>query len=106
MEQVPIEELAQAYHEACREMVNSGTGMITKPTRPYIEWKDLTEDQKNGRRLVARNLLAQFVIMKNAEIIKGAWTCDVCGCERKFEEEPKLVDKDCYEKYILKGLDT
>lgn len=55
-----VETLAKEYHEICREMVNKGIGMITKPTQPYIEWQDLTEDQKNGRRFIAQQLLTKF----------------------------------------------
>ena len=37
-------------------------GMITKPTQPYIEWDNLTENQKEGRRFIARELLNKFKI--------------------------------------------
>ena len=55
-----IEELAKDYHEICREMVEKQIGMITKPTRPYIEWDELTEEQKDGRRFIAKSLLNKF----------------------------------------------
>ena len=58
-----IEALAKEYHEICREMVEKQIGMITKPTRPYIEWDDLTEDQKDGRRFIAKQFLARFHIL-------------------------------------------
>ncbi|KKN56973.1 hypothetical protein LCGC14_0566950 [marine sediment metagenome] len=57
-----IEKLAKEYHEICREMIERQIGLITKPTRPYIEWKDLTEDQKDGRRFIAKNLLVKYNI--------------------------------------------
>jgi len=57
-----IESLAKAYHEICREMVNKQIGMITKPTQPYIEWDKLTEEQKEGRRFIAKSIIEQFVI--------------------------------------------
>jgi transcription elongation factor Elf1 len=57
-----IETLAKAYHEICREMVNKQIGMITKPTQPYIEWVDLTEEQRNGRRFVAQKFLELYRI--------------------------------------------
>lgn len=55
-----IEELAKIYHEICREMVNKNIGLITKPTQPYIEWQDLTESQKEGRRFIAKQLISKF----------------------------------------------
>ena len=57
-----IETLAKDYHEICREMIERQIGLITKPTRPYIEWVDLTEDQRDGRRFIAKKLLAKFNI--------------------------------------------
>ena len=59
-----IEELAKDYHEICREMVEKQIGMITKPTRPYIEWDDLTEEQKDGRRFIAKGLIKKYSILK------------------------------------------
>lgn len=55
-----IEKLAKEYHEICREMIEKQIGLITKPTRPYIEWEDLTEDQKDGRRFIAESLLSKY----------------------------------------------
>lgn len=57
-----IEQLAKDYHEICRELVEKQIGMITKPTQPYIEWNDLTEKQKDGRRFIAEKLIAKFKI--------------------------------------------
>lgn len=55
-----IEQLAKDYHEICREMVEKQIGMITKPTKPYIEWDELTEDMKKGRMFIAEKLLEKF----------------------------------------------
>lgn len=55
-----IEKIAIEYHEICREMVEKQIGMITKPTRPYIEWEDLTEDMKDGRRFIAKKLIEKY----------------------------------------------
>lgn len=57
-----IERIAKEYHEICREMVNKQIGMITKPTRPYIEWDDLTEEMKEGRRFIAKKLIEKYGI--------------------------------------------
>lgn len=54
---IKIDAVAMIYHEICRDMVNNQIGMITKPTRPYIEWNDLDDDMKAGRRFVAWNLM-------------------------------------------------
>ena len=62
-----IEELAKEYHEICREMIEKQIGLITKPTRPYIEWEDLTEDQKDGRRFIAKNLIKKYNITIHEE---------------------------------------
>ncbi len=55
-----VEQIARDYHEICREMVNKETGMITKPTSPYIEWDDLTPEQREGRYFIARGLLERY----------------------------------------------
>ena len=56
-----IEQLAKDYHEACREMVtHMQNTMITKPNVPYLEWDQLTDDQKNGRRFIAKELLTKY----------------------------------------------
>jgi len=59
-----IECLAREYHEACREMVNNQIGMITKPTQPYLEWDELTEAQKGGRRFIAKYFLDRYTFIK------------------------------------------
>lgn len=57
-----IEKVAREYHEICRELVNKQIGMITKPTRPYIEWDDLTDEMKEGRRFIAEKLIHKYKI--------------------------------------------
>lgn len=56
------EQLAREYHEICREMINKQIGMITAPTRSYIEWDELTDDMKLGRYFIAEELLKRFEI--------------------------------------------
>jgi hypothetical protein len=53
--------IAEKYHEFCKQMVNQQIGMITKPTQPYIEWKDLTSDQKEGRFFVAEKIMTEIL---------------------------------------------
>jgi hypothetical protein len=57
-----IETLARAYHEICREMITKQIGLITKPTQPYLEWDQLTDDQKKGRYFIAEELLKKYTI--------------------------------------------
>lgn len=57
------EIIAKEYHEICREMVEKQIGMITKPTRPYIEWDKLTENQKDGRRFIAKKILEKYKLV-------------------------------------------
>lgn len=55
-----IERVAREYHEICRELVNEQIGMITKPTRPYIEWDELTVEMKTGRMFIAKKLIEKY----------------------------------------------
>lgn len=57
------EQLAQVLHEAGREAVAKNLIVRTDvPTRGFIEWADLTEEAREGRRVQARFLLARFDI--------------------------------------------
>jgi hypothetical protein len=60
---IDIEMIAKEYHEMCREMVNKQIGMITAPTTPYIEWKDLSENQRDGRRFIAKKILEKWTLI-------------------------------------------
>ena len=55
-----IEKIAREYHEICRELVERQVGMITKPTRPYLEWDELTDEMKEGRYFIARKLIEKY----------------------------------------------
>ena len=55
-----VEKVAREYHEICRELVEKQVGMITKPTQPYIEWDDLSDEMKKGRFLIARKLIEKY----------------------------------------------
>ena len=43
-------------------MVIKQIGMITTPTTPYIEWNDLTDEQRKGRLFIAGELLKKYII--------------------------------------------
>lgn len=53
-----IEKLARILHDSGREAV--GKRMIYRndvPVKPFAEWDELTDDAKEGRRMMARYLL-------------------------------------------------
>ncbi len=65
-EKIEEEELAKILHEAARDLVvNHPEQMITaKKGYRYIEWDELTELQKEGKRIQARYLLERLSIVK------------------------------------------
>jgi hypothetical protein len=53
-----VEKLAQLLHEAGREAVARGLVVRTDvPVRPFVEWPDLAEFAREGRRVQARYLI-------------------------------------------------
>lgn len=60
------ETLAQSLHEAGREAVTQGATVAAEKfgetTRTFIEWADLPDAAKEGRRIQARWLLERFFI--------------------------------------------
>jgi len=66
MELITEEELAELLHEAARDLVvNHPEQMITaKKGYKFIEWNDLTNPQKKGKRIQARFLLDKLSIFK------------------------------------------
>ena len=55
---VAIESLAKILHESGREAV--ARGLVYRndlPIRPFCEWDELSEDAKEGRRIMARYLV-------------------------------------------------
>lgn len=74
--EVDVEELARELHEAGRDAVEAGATVAAEhlgeraeveSPRKFIEWDDLTENAKDGRRSQARNLLAKFAIFPRHE---------------------------------------
>jgi hypothetical protein len=52
------EDLAKLLHESGREAVEKRLVYRNDlPVKPFCEWNDLTEDAKEGRRLMAQYLL-------------------------------------------------
>jgi hypothetical protein len=52
-----VEILAEILHESGREAVARKLTHI-KADQPFCEWSDLSEDAREGRRVMARYLLA------------------------------------------------
>lgn len=64
------ERLAQMIHEAQREAVAQGktlTRALGSPPYPFIEWGDLPEQAKEGRRMIARYLIGLYHIIPKLE---------------------------------------
>jgi hypothetical protein len=59
-----IEELAKELHEAGREAVEKGATVAAEKfgdvTRRFMDWDEITEPAKEGRRIQARYLLNKF----------------------------------------------
>lgn len=63
---IETEELAQELHEAGREAVEKKMTVVASlgletPSK-FLEWNEITEDAKEGRRIQARYLLNVFKI--------------------------------------------
>ena len=64
--EVSLDDLSIFYHNvAAKELVvNNEKNLITVPHGPYIEWKDLTTLQQNGRKIMMDCLLKEYRIVK------------------------------------------
>lgn len=62
-----VEHLARELHEAGRVAVEAGQTVAAEKfgekTRKFIEWEDMTEQGKEGRRIQARYLLGKYRIL-------------------------------------------
>ena len=63
-----VEELAKELHEAGREAVEKRKTVVAslglKTPSKFLEWHEINEDAKEGRRIQARYLLNKFNITK------------------------------------------
>ena len=63
-----VEELAKEVHEAGREAVEKRMTVVAslglKTHSKFLEWDEINEDAKEGRRIQARYLLSKFLIIK------------------------------------------
>ena len=65
------EELARELHEAGRAAVEAGATVAAEKfgekTRRFMDWDEITENAREGRRIQARYLLERFVIDPKGE---------------------------------------
>lgn len=63
---IDVETLAKELHEAGRKAVEARATVAQEHHKdkvfPFIEWDDLTEHAREGRRIQARYLLAKYKI--------------------------------------------
>ena len=68
-----IEYLAKQLHEAGREAVLNGNTVAAdkfgEKTRKFLEWEEITENAREGRRVQARHVLNKFYITWKEENI-------------------------------------
>ena len=64
---IDVEMLAKELHEAGRQAVLAGATVAAEKfgekTRSFIEWEDLPEQAREGRRIQAMWLLDRYVIV-------------------------------------------
>lgn len=62
-----VEDLAKELHEAGRAAVESGATVAAEKfgdrSRRFMEWDEISEQAKEGRRIQARYLLDKFTII-------------------------------------------
>ena len=67
---ITIEQLAKELHEAGRIAVEKGATVAAEKfgekTRTFIEWDDLSEVAKDGRRIQAQYLISRFEIFEKS----------------------------------------
>lgn len=60
------EELARELHEAGREAVEKGATVAAAKfgdqSRRFMDWDEITEEARDGRRIQARYLLGKYII--------------------------------------------
>lgn len=66
-----IENLAKILHEAGRKAVEQGNTVAANkfgdPSRKFLEWDEISESAREGRRIQARYLLERFVIAEKCD---------------------------------------
>ena len=62
-----VEELAKELHEAGREAVKQGATVNPTGSR-FLEWAEITEQAREGRRIQARHLLSKLDISPRVKV--------------------------------------
>lgn len=64
---VTLERLARELHEAGRAAVEQGAtvaaGHFGERARSFLEWEEISEQAREGRRIQARALMLRFTIL-------------------------------------------
>lgn len=67
-----VEQLARELHEAGREAVERGATVahanLGEPARRFLEWPEISEEAREGRRIQARWLLENSVFLRDTPI--------------------------------------
>ena len=61
MKNIDAEFLAKELHEAGREAVEKGT-TVNPAGDKFLEWDEITEEAREGRRIQAKYLLDRYTI--------------------------------------------
>ena len=90
-----IEELAKVLHEAGREAVEKKMTVVASlgletPTK-FLEWGEINEDAKEGRRIQARYLLALCDIQYITKHFTISELIDIK--EENYDYEPNIENK-------------
>lgn len=63
---IDVDSLARELHEANREAVLKGATVahtkFGEKSKKFLEWSEITEDAREGRRIQARYLLSKYYI--------------------------------------------
>lgn len=63
-----VEELAMQLHEAGREAVEKRMVVVKDPKfAKFLEWNEITEDGREGRRIQARFLLKHYYMFEKEQ---------------------------------------
>lgn len=91
-----IDYLAKELHEAGRAAVESGATVAAEKfgekTRKFIEWEELTETAREGRRIQARYLLSRFFVV-TPESAENAFMPALVT----YEDEARQRARECSE---------
>ena len=91
---IDAEMLAQELHEAGREAVEKGATVAAEKfgeqTRRFLNWDEITEPAREGRRIQARYLLRRFKVVP----IEALPVEDVPDTEEVRKAKDTL--RDCY----------